>query len=64
MALTTGDVTNILLQRHNIADPASADFTVTNQNDTLAALSSVTATFTLLLGRLFMRGLLAGSLKG
>ena len=50
MELTTSDVNNILLQRHNIGDPANADFTVTNQNDTLAALSSVTGTFTLLLG--------------
>src|SRR4029077_8004027 len=45
MDQTTSDVNNILLQRHNIADPASADFSVTNQNDTLAALSSVTGTF-------------------
>ncbi|HEY7625276.1 MAG TPA: ABC transporter permease, partial [Candidatus Limnocylindria bacterium] len=50
MEMTTSDVSNILLQRHNIDDPANADFTVTNQNDTLAALSSVTGTFTLLLG--------------
>ena len=62
MDLTTSDVNNILLQRHNIADPASADFTVTNQNDTLAALSSVTGTFTLLLGAIGGISLLVGGI--
>src|SRR6266581_6269799 len=62
MDLTTSDVTNILLQRHNIDDPASADFTVTNQNDTLAALSSVTGTFTLLLGAIGGISLLVGGI--
>jgi len=62
MELTTSDVSNILLQRHNIADPASADFTVTNQNDTLAALSSVTGTFTLLLGAIGGISLLVGGI--
>jgi putative ABC transport system permease protein len=62
MDLTTSDVTNILLQRHNIADSASADFTVTNQNDTLSALSSVTGTFTLLLGAIGGISLLVGGI--
>jgi putative ABC transport system permease protein len=62
MDLTTSDVNSILLQRHNIADPASADFTVTNQNDTLAALSSVTGTFTLLLGAIGGISLLVGGI--
>src|SRR5262249_34531283 len=47
MDATTGDVTSILLQRHKISDPTQADFQVLNQNDTLAALSSITGTFTL-----------------
>src|SRR3989442_15839296 len=62
MDATTSDVQSILLQRHNIADPASADFTVTNQNDTLAALSSVTGTFTLLLGAIGGVSLLVGGI--
>ena len=62
MDITTGDVQNILLQRHNISDPASADFTVTNQNDTLAALSSITGTFTLLLGAIGGISLLVGGI--
>jgi putative ABC transport system permease protein len=62
MDLTTSDVSNILLVRHNIDDPASADFAVTNQNDTLAALSSVTGTFTLLLGAIGGISLLVGGI--
>jgi len=62
MDQTTSDVNDILLQRHNIADPASADFAVTNQNDTLAALSSVTGTFTLLLGAIGGISLLVGGI--
>jgi putative ABC transport system permease protein len=62
MDQTTSDVSNILLQRHNISDPESADFTVTNQNDTLAALSSVTGTFTLLLGAIGGISLLVGGI--
>jgi putative ABC transport system permease protein len=62
MDITTSDVTNILLQRHNIADPATADFAVTNQNDTLAALGSVTGTFTLLLGAIGGISLLVGGI--
>jgi putative ABC transport system permease protein len=62
MDITTSDVSNILLVRHDIADPASADFAVTNQNDTLAALGSVTGTFTLLLGAIGGISLLVGGI--
>jgi putative ABC transport system permease protein len=62
MAETTADVTSVLLQRHKITDPASADFTVTNQNDTLSALNSVTASFTLLLGAIGGISLLVGGI--
>ena len=62
MGETTADVTNILLQRHKITDPASPDFTVTNQNDTLAALGAVTAAFTLLLGAIGGISLLVGGI--
>jgi putative ABC transport system permease protein len=62
MDLTTSDVSDILLVRHNIADPANADFAVTNQNDTLAALGSVTGTFTLLLGAIGGISLLVGGI--
>jgi putative ABC transport system permease protein len=62
MTETTADVTNVLLTRHNISDPTAADFTVTNQNDTLAALGAVTGTFTLLLGAIGGISLLVGGI--
>ena len=62
MANTTADVTDVLLQRHKITDSASADFTVTNQNDTLAALNQVTGTFTILLAAIGGISLLVGGI--
>jgi len=62
MANTTEDVTTVLLSRHKITDPAAADFTVTNQNDTLAALGSITATFTVLLAAIGGISLLVGGI--
>jgi putative ABC transport system permease protein len=62
MANTTADVTDVLLQRHKIADPSQADFTVTNQNDTLAALNQVTGTFTILLAAIGGISLLVGGI--
>jgi putative ABC transport system permease protein len=62
MANTTADVTDVLLQRHKIADPTAADFTVTNQNDTLAALNQVTGTFTILLAAIGGISLLVGGI--
>ena len=62
MTATTDDVFNVLLVRHKIADPAAADFTVANQNDTLAALGAVTGTFTLLLGAIGGISLLVGGI--
>ena len=56
------EVTDVLLARHKISDPANADFTVTNQNDTLSALNNVTGTFTLLLGAIGGISLLAGGI--
>src|SRR5204863_8491328 len=47
---------------HEITDPQSADFTVTNQNDTLAALNQITGTFTLLLGAIGGISLLVGGI--
>ena len=62
MAVTTEDVRTVLLARHRISDPAAADFTVTNQNDTLAALSTITTTFTILLGSIGGISLLVGGI--
>ena len=62
MTLTTDLVRELLLVRHKIEDVESADFQVQNQNDTLAALSAVTATFTLLLGSIGGISLLVGGI--
>jgi putative ABC transport system permease protein len=62
MQQTTDDTFNLLLARHKITDPLSADFTVTNQNDTLAALNQITGTFTLLLGAIGGISLLVGGI--
>ena len=62
MNATTADVQGILQLRHKIADQAALDFTVTNQNDTLAALGNITATFTLLLGAIGGISLLVGGI--
>jgi putative ABC transport system permease protein len=62
VAATSNDVFNIILARHKITDPQSADFTVTNQNDTLAALNQITGTFTLLLGAIGGISLLVGGI--
>jgi putative ABC transport system permease protein len=62
MQQTTNDVFNVLLARHKIEDPQLADFTVTNQNDTLAALGQITGTFTLLLGAIGGISLLVGGI--
>ena len=62
MKATSDDVFNVLLARHKISDPQSADFTVTNQNDTLAALNQVTGTLTLLLGAIGGISLLVGGI--
>jgi putative ABC transport system permease protein len=55
-------VTNLLLSRHNISNPANADFTVLNQADIVSAASSVTSTFTILLGSVAGISLLVGGI--
>jgi putative ABC transport system permease protein len=62
MQQTTDEVFTVLLARHKIEDPQLADFTVTNQNDTLAASSETFRTFTLLLGAIGGISLLVGGI--
>ena len=50
------DVTNLLLTRHKISDPAAADFSTLNQSDIIATASSVTGTFTTLLAAVALGG--------
>lgn len=56
------DVTDLLLQRHGISDPTSADFSIMNQADIIATASSVTGTFTILLASIAGISLLVGGI--
>jgi putative ABC transport system permease protein len=56
------DVTSLLLTRHNISNPAQADFSVLNQADILASASSITSTLTYLLGAIAGISLLVGGI--
>jgi len=55
-------ITALLLSRHNISDPSSADFNVLNQADIVSAASSVTKTFTILLAAIASISLLVGGI--
>jgi len=56
------DITNLLLDRHHISNPTLADFNVLNQADIVSAASSVTGTFTILLGAVAGISLLVGGI--
>jgi len=62
MTQVQNDLTDLLLSRHNIADPTQADFSVLNQNDLLSTVSGVTQTLTLLLGAIAGISLLVGGI--
>lgn len=56
------DVTALLLSRHHISNPASADFSTLNQADIIATASSVTGTFTILLAAVAGISLIVGGI--
>jgi putative ABC transport system permease protein len=56
------DVTTILLAKHKIKDPTTADFSIFNQADIIATASSVTSTFTVLLAAVAGISLLVGGI--
>ena len=62
MTQVQADITALLLERHHIADPTQADFSVFNQNDILSTASSVTSTLTYLLGALASISLVVGGI--
>jgi putative ABC transport system permease protein len=62
MTQVQNDITDLLLQRHKIKDPANADFSIINQNDIVSTASSITGTFTLLLGAIAGISLLVGGI--
>lgn len=55
-------VNELLMTRHNIKDTASADFTIMNQADIVATASSITSTFTALLGSVAGISLVVGGI--
>ncbi len=62
MTQAQNDITSLLLQKHNISDPTQADFNVLNQADIVATATSVTGTFTTLLGAIAGISLLVGGI--
>ncbi len=62
MASVQTQVTALLLDRHHIADPTLADFSVLNQADIVSAASSVTNIFTILLASIAGISLLVGGI--
>lgn len=55
-------VSDLLMKRHNISDPALADFNLMNQADIIATASSITGTFTILLASIAGISLLVGGI--
>ncbi len=62
MTQVQNDITNLLLQRHNISDPTQADFTILNQASIVSTASSVTGTFTTLLAAIAAISLIVGGI--
>jgi len=55
-------VSELLMKRHKIKNPDLADFSIMNQADIIATASSVTGTFTILLGAIAGISLLVGGI--
>jgi len=62
MNATSAQITALLRQRHGLADSATADFSVFNQTQLLAAASSISGTLTLLLGGIASISLVVGGI--
>lgn len=62
MTQMQNDVTSLLLQRHNISDPAAADFSTLNQADIVASASSIATTLTYLLAAVAGISLVVGGI--
>ncbi len=62
MADLQQEITDLLLTRHNVTDPAAADFSIMNQADIVATASSVANTFTMLLASVAAISLIVGGI--
>ncbi len=56
------EITDLLLQRHNISNPENADFSVLSQEDILSAATSMTETMTILLAAIAGISLIVGGI--
>jgi putative ABC transport system permease protein len=62
MTTVQEDITSLLLDRHHITNPESADFSILNQADITAAASAVTSTLTALLASVAGISLVVGGI--
>jgi len=62
MASLQEQISNLLLQRHNISNASLADFQIMNQQDIVATASTVTNTFTILLASIAGISLIVGGI--
>jgi putative ABC transport system permease protein len=62
MTAAEDEIGYVLLDRHKIASPTNADFTIISQNDILSTVSSVTGTFTALLSGIAAISLVVGGI--
>ncbi len=62
MTEVQSQITALLMERHKISDPLSVDFTIMNQADIVATASSITNTFTMLLGAIAGISLIVGGI--
>lgn len=62
MADLQTQMTGLLLERHNIKDATLADFQIMNQADIVSTASSITNTFTMLLGSIAAISLIVGGI--
>lgn len=62
MTQLQAEITDKLLERHNIKENAAADFSILNQADIVATASSVTGTFTILLAAVAGISLVVGGI--
>lgn len=62
MATVQQQITDLLMQRHNISGSKTADFTVLNQTDIVTAASGVTGTLTMLLAAIAGISLIVGGI--
>ncbi len=56
------EITNLLLQRHNITDPQLADFNIVSQQDIIESASSIINTMTILLAAIASISLIVGGI--